>query len=260
MSAAHVEDLVDLEALGALDAEESAAVRAHAAACARCRALLADAEGTAARLALSVPLHRAPASLRERVLAQVIPHPTAAPTPLPRAGRSHTGIAGALMHFNRRWGAMAAVVLVVPLAGLLVWAMFLQSEVNDLKRENQQIQETQTDIVLMALPTSLRRDFVPTEHAGTARGMVSWNPDVGKCAVRVRDLPPPEPGTSYQVFFEGQMGPRPAGELKPDEDGIATLNFDASKWKGTEYRVWVSAVRTAPESETVLLQAWLRRE
>jgi hypothetical protein len=257
MSTAHVEDLIDLEALGALDAEESSFVRAHLADCARCRALLNDAESTTARIALSVPLHRAPASLRDRVIAEVTGPPAA--LPLPRSRQSQGAFGGALMRFNRRWGAMAALILVVPLTGLLAWAMFLQNEVNDLKRENQQIQETQTDIVLMALPNSLRRDFAATEHAGAARGMVSWNPDAGKCMVRVHDLPPPEPGASYQVFFQGQLGPRSAGELKPDDEGFASLVFDTSKWQGAEYQVWVSSVRQAPEPSTILLQASLRR-
>jgi len=259
MSTAHVEDLVDLEALGALDAEESAFVRAHVADCARCRSLLADAESTTARLALSAPLHRAPASLRDRVMAEVTGPPIALPL-APRSRQPHTGIGGALIRFNRRWGAMAAMILVVPLTGLLAWAVFLQSEVNDLKRENQQIQETQTDLVLMALPSSRSRDFTATEHAGAARGVVSWNPDAGKCMVRVHDLPPAEPGTSYQVFYEGTFGARPAGELKPDEEGVASLKFDTSRWQGAEYRVWVATVGPAPEQSTVLLQASLRRD
>lgn len=258
MSTAHVEDLIDLEALGALDAEESSFVRAHVADCARCRALLDDAESTTARLALSVPVHRAPAALRDRVMAEVTESP--ATLPLSQPGQQRAALGGALLHFNRRWGAMAAMILVVPLTGLLAWAVFLQNEVNDLKRENQQIQETQTDLVLMALPSSLRRGFTATENAGAARGMVTWNPDAGKCVVSVYNLPPAEPGTTYQVFYEGQMGPKPAGEIKPDEEGVASLKFDTSRWQGAEYRVWVSAVGPAPEQSIVLLQATVRRD
>lgn len=256
MSAAHVEDLIDLEALGALDAEESTFVRAHVADCPRCRALLDGAEDATARLALSVPLRRAPATLRARVMAEVGPRPAVLPLQAP--ARNTNG--SLLMRFNRRWGAIAAMFLVVPLTGLLAWAVFLQNEVNDLKRESQQIQETQTDIVLMALPSSLRRDFAPTESAGSARGMVSWNPDAGKCVVKVYDMPPAESGVTYQVFFQGQMGPRAAGELKPNDEGSANLIFDTSKWQGAEYRVWVSAVRSSSEPGTTLLWASLRRD
>jgi hypothetical protein len=256
MSTAHVEDLVDLEALGALSTEESAFVRAHAADCPFCAALLDDAEETAGRLALSVPLRRAPAEMRRRVMDEVTARPGADQT---RPAAVPNRMPTPLMRFNRRWGALAAMIFLVPLAGLLTWNYILQHEVNNLKRENQQIQETQMDVVLLALPNSLRAELTPTVEAGSARGMVSWNPDAGKCMVRVRDLPPPEHGTTYQVFFQGQLDPRPAGELKPDEDGFASLVFDSSRWQGQEYRVWVSAVRGSAEPSTVLLWTTLRR-
>ena len=72
MNAEHVEDLIDLEAVGALEPAESAFVRAHAAGCPLCRASLAEAEATAARLALAVPLQRAPAEIRQRVMREVV--------------------------------------------------------------------------------------------------------------------------------------------------------------------------------------------
>jgi anti-sigma factor RsiW len=255
MSAAHVDDLIDLEALGALDAEESIFVRAHVTDCPRCRAILDEAERVAARLAFSVPLHQAPASMRGAVMAEVAIQPV---TPLHPAQRSPFATS-AIMRLSRRWGAMAAMLLVVPLTGLLAWNMFLQNEVNDLKRENQQIQETQQELVLQALPSSLQARFMPTEAARGAYGTVSWNPDKQKCMVQVKHLPAADQGSSYHVYYEGQLGPKHAGTLEPDEEGTAEIRFDTSRWQGSEYRVWVSSVRSDPEPAVIILQATLTR-
>lgn len=255
MNSEHVEDLVDLEAVGALSPEESAFLRAHVADCARCRASLDEAEATAARLALLSPMHRAPSELRGRVMAEVQRSGASAPLALPGAARTPTP----LMRFNRKWGAMAAMLFLLPLGGLLGWNFLLQTEVNDLKQESRQIQETQRDVVLLALPTTVRARFTPTQDAGTAQGTVSWNPDVGQCQVVVRGLPVEE-GVSYRVFYQGMRGVVDAGELRPDESGGAALTFDVKKWQGAEYQVWVAALRPGTEQATALLQAELRRQ
>ena len=255
MNSGHVDDLVDLEALEALEPEESAHVRLHATICATCRAALIEAEDAAARLALAVPLHRAPAELRSRVLGLV-----AADAPVPPPGSNPRRLAGLTLRANR-WGALAAVLLVIPLAGLLIWAVFLQSQVNDLKEDSRHMQEAQRDVILLALPTTIKAKLTPTEHASDARGWVSWNPDEGQCALSVKALPKPEPGTSYRVYYEGPRGVFEAGELKPSDDGQAELRFDVSRWQGRDYRVWVSAVRpNSSDGGTMLLTADLRRE
>ena len=257
MNAEHVEELLDLEALGALDPEASASVRAHVAECVHCRASLDAAQATAARLAVLVPMHRAPAALRERVMAEVrrSGSPASAPAPVPVSPRAPTP----MMRFNRRWGALAAMLFIVPLAGLLTWNFLLQHEVNALKQDTRQMQETQRDVVLLALPSTVRARFSPTEQAGSAQGTVNWNPDEGVCKVSVRGLPRQEPGVSYRVFYQGPRGVIDAGELRPDEEGAAEHTFDVSKWRGDEYHVWVSAVRPGSEHSPVLLQASLRR-
>ena len=258
MNAEHVEDLIDLEAVGALEPAESAFVRAHAAGCPLCRASLAEAEATATRLALAVPLQRAPAALRQRVMREVVapaPSERVRPFVAPAAPRQPT----ALMRFNRRWGAMAAMLFVVPLTGLLTWAFVLQNQVNDLRDEARQLQETQKDVLVLAVQPAVRARFTPTEAAGTARGSVTWNPDEGKCMVQVRGLPK-EPGTSYHVFYQGMREPVDAGELRPDDEGTAGLIFDASRWRGDVYRVWVAAQRGNAEQPQILLEVALRRD
>ena len=260
MKTEHVEELLDLEAIGALDPEESASVRAHVTECAHCRTSLDEAQATAARLAVLAPMRRAPGAMRERVMAEVRRSEARTPsesTAVPVSWRVPTPI----MRFNRRWGTLAAMLFIVPLAGLLTWNFLLQNEVNALKQDTRQMQETQRDVVLLALPSTVRARFSPTDHAGTAQGTVSWNPDERVCKVSVRGLPRQEPGVSYRVFYQGPRGVMDAGELGPDEEGAAEHTFDVSKWRGDEYHVWISAVRHGAGTEhgPVLLQASLRR-
>jgi hypothetical protein len=255
MSSAHVDELVDLEALGALEAPESARVRAHSTICPTCRAALRAAEETAARLALSVPLRTAPPVLRARVMRSIDdPAPlSAVPVPLP-VRRPHV-----LRRVTNRWGALAAALVIVPVIGLLTWAIVLQTQVNELKQESKQIQEAQRDIVLFS-PPSFRAKLEATEPDAGATGWVTWIPDEGRCAVKVKGLAKLEAGASYHVFFKGTRDAVDAGELKPNDEGKAELEFDTSRWQGFEYRVWVAPVRPGAEAGPPVLKATLRRE
>lgn len=255
MSGAHVDELVDLEALGALEAPESARVRAHIAMCPTCRTALRAAEEASARLALSVPLRKAPPVLRARVMRAIDdPAPiTAVPVPLP-VRRPHM-----LRRVTNRWGALAAALVLVPVIGLITWAIVLQTQLNELKQESKQIQEAQRDIVLFS-PPSYRAKLEATEPDSGAAGWVTWIPDEGRCAVKVKGLAKLEAGASYHVFYKGMRDPIDAGELKPNEDGKAELEFDTSRWQGFEYRVWVAQVRPGVETGPPVLKATLRRE
>jgi len=255
MSGAHIDDLVDLEALGALEPHESAQVRAHAAVCPACRASLLAAEETAARLALAVPLRAAPPALRARVLRAVDAPVQLTPVPTQLAMRRPH----ALRRVTSRWGALAAALVLVPVIGLLTWAIVLQTQVNELKQESKQIQEAQRDIVLFS-PPSFRAKLDPAEPDSGAAGWVTWIPDEARCAVKVKGLAKSDSGASYHVFYRGMRDPVDAGELKPNDEGKAELEFDTSRWQGFEYHVWVAQVRPGGEVGPAVLKATLRRE
>lgn len=259
----HVDDLIDLEALGALDADESARVRAHVLLCDDCRRSLDQAREVVAQVGMSAPLRIAPLSLRARVLTSVATEAfpsSPAPVPISSFESRQPQRLSSIHRFTNRWGALAAAIVVVPLAGLLTWAVILQTQVNSLKQENRQIQEAQQDLVILAGPTAVRDRMIATEAAPGARGLVSWIPDDGKCVVAVRDLPKLDQGASYHVFYQGMKGVVDAGEIKPNDQGNGDLVFDSSKWRGDEYRVWVSAVRPGAEQGVPVLRATLRRD
>jgi hypothetical protein len=257
MSSEHIDELVDLAALDALTPDERSRVQAHAMLCPVCRMSLAEAREVAAKIGFSVPLHAAPPLLRGRVLAAAGIVPAAE---LPAQPRRPSRLPLPLItRMTTRWGALAAALVVAPLAGLLTWAVILQSQVNDLRQENRQIQEAQRGVVLLADPASLRDRMQPTDAAPSARGRVLWNPDDGTCAVVARGLPKPDAGVTYHVFYQGMKGVVNAGELRVDDEGSGELVFDASKWRGDEYRVWVSPVR-GDQVGSPLLKATLRRD
>ena len=71
MNEQHVDDLLDLYALGALDPQEQAATEAHLRTCERCRAQLSEAQRVTELLAWTPDQYDPPAYLRDRVLQRV---------------------------------------------------------------------------------------------------------------------------------------------------------------------------------------------
>jgi len=67
----HVDDMLDLYALGALERDEVARVEAHLDICPSCRAAVAQAHDTAQQLLFDVPLVAPPSALKNKVLARV---------------------------------------------------------------------------------------------------------------------------------------------------------------------------------------------
>lgn len=74
----HLGELAELDALGALEPDDRAAVDAHAAACVTCSLALAESAATLAALdAAFVPQRAAPRQLAARIAAAARSHPFA---------------------------------------------------------------------------------------------------------------------------------------------------------------------------------------
>jgi anti-sigma-K factor RskA len=212
-------DLLGAFALGAVDAEEAAAVRAHLATCAECQAEMAELWLAVDSLPDTIEPMEPPPALRDRIAAAVseaaspAPAPPTlstapAPEPVPAVAP-----APALSEPVRRpasfwsratpWAAAAAILLLLS-AGLLIWNLRLREQ-------------------LAATPVAETIALAPTDAAPEAGGEVTYLPRDDLFLLDVRDLPPLQPDQVYEVWLIGEEGPVPAGVFDQPTDQHAIV-------------------------------------
>jgi hypothetical protein len=246
MGHADCRELLAAHALGALEADEAAAVEQHLAACADCRAELAGlrrvADGLAAALEATSPLRIHP-SMKRRVLAAV-QHPAGRPRP----------------HFRPALWPVAAAVAVLMFAASTVYAVRLQIEEQDLavtvrqdtlSRLGATLDQRDQRRVLEVLDASntVRRSLRPADPAlpayHDAYGRLWTRSDDADVVVMVNRLPLPPPGHHYELFVTAGGRTSDAGPLKVDSDGFALILFRADR-AGPTYQRAVVALDGTP--------------
>ncbi len=214
-------DLLGAFALGAVDAEEAASVRAHLATCAECQAEIAELWLAVDSLPGMIEPMDPPPALRDRIAAAIVaeaeaPAPLApsaapAPEPVPTIAPAPTlpePVRKPASFWSRAtpWAAAAAILLLLS-AGLLVWNLRLREQI---QRATAPVAET------IAL--------APTDAAPEARGEVTYLPEDNLLLLDVRDLPPLEPDQVYEVWLIGEDGvPAPAGVFDQPTDQHAIV-------------------------------------
>ena len=215
-------DLLGAFALGAVDAEEAATVRAHLATCAECQAEMAELWLAVDSLPSTIEPMEPPPALRDRIAAAIrteVASPTpAAPAPSAAAApESVTTIVPAppVPELVRKpatfwsqatpWAAAAAILLLLS-AGLLVWNLRLR----------EQIQQA-------TAPVAETIALAPTDAAPGAGGEVTYLPQDDLFILDVRDLPPLKPDQVYEVWLIGAEGPVPAGVFDQPTDQHAIV-------------------------------------
>jgi len=195
-------------ALGAVTAEEAAAVREHLATCAECQAEIAALWVAVDTLPALVDPMEPPPALRgrisEAILADVAARPVtpAAPAPpariIPASAPLPMVLPAEPIRPARWWSApapwaAAAAILLLLSAGMLFWNLQLRDQI-----DRAPVPET------FALAAA---DIAPD-----ARGVVTYLPDDRLMMLSVRDLPALAPGEVYEVWLiEGDEAPVPAG-------------------------------------------------
>jgi anti-sigma-K factor RskA len=211
-SHAEMRDLLGAFALGAVDAEEAAAVRAYVASNAEAQEELAELMAGVDVLSLSVPPLEPPAGLRDRIAAAALAEaPSAPPSAVPDHPTPDTQhltpvpIRPPASFWSRAtpWAAAAAALLLIA-AGLLLWNLQLRG----------QLAET---------PVTQTVALAPTDAAPGASGEVRYLPDQQLFFVDVRDLPPLAEGQVYEVWLIGAEGPVPAGVFDRSTDQHAIV-------------------------------------
>lgn len=211
MDCERVKELLDAYALGAAEPEEAAALEEHMADCVRCWPSLNEAHRAACALALSTTLQRAPDSLRRRILAEVerLQYP-AGPKLLER--------------LPKLWPAGIGL-LAATAAAALALALFLQTEVSDLRGENDrlaaeiesadaQLTQQQEVMALLAAPDTQLIKLEPTDPTSSAAAVYYWSGSAKMGAILCHSLPPLQEGQIYQIWFLTEDDSYPAGRFE----------------------------------------------
>jgi anti-sigma-K factor RskA len=214
-------DLLGAFALGAVDVEEAATVRAHLATCAECQAEMAELWLAVDSLPSTIEPMEPPPALRDRIAAAIMaeaaspapapPAPAAAPAPQPVPTIAPSPpmpepIRKPASFWSRAtpWAAAAAILLLLS-AGLLVWNLRLREQI-------------------AIAPVTETIALAPTDAAPGARGEVTYLPQDDLFILDVRDLPPLEPDQVYEVWLIGEDGvPAPAGVFDQPTDQHAIV-------------------------------------
>ncbi len=214
-------DLLGAFALGAVDVEEAATVRAHLATCAECQAEMAELWLAVDSLPGMIEPMEPPPALRDRIAAAIAaeaaspapapPTPSAAPAPEPvpivaPAPPAPEPLRKPASFWSRAtpWAAAAAILLLLS-AGLLVWNLRLREQI-------------------ATAPVTETIALAPTDAAPEARGEVTYLPQDDLFILDVRDLPPLEPDQVYEVWLIGEDGvPAPAGVFDQPTDQHAIV-------------------------------------
>jgi negative regulator of sigma E activity len=213
-------DLLGAFALGAVDTEEAASVRAHLATCAECQAEMAELWIAVDSLPNTVEPMEPPPALRGRIAAAIaaeVASPAPAP-PAPSAARASEPVPtvapappapepirkpASFWSRATPWAAAAAILLLLS-AGLLVWNLRLREQI-------------------ASAPVAETIALAPTNAAPGAGGEVTYLPQDKLLMLDVRDLPPLEPNQVYEVWLIGAEGPVPAGVFDQPTDQHAVV-------------------------------------
>jgi anti-sigma-K factor RskA len=231
-------ELIEAYALGALDAEERAALEAHlAGGCAECAKALEEARWLVSQLAYSAPEAQPSEMLKGRLMKTVRAEANAAGAgPEAGSGGAGTGMGagaakGAIPFWM--WGAVAALLVFSVYSTWNMRRMELQiREANDraatLLAERQKMQErlvmAKKETMIMMDPAS-HKIALWGAHAHPETLEAKWHAEWGLC-VEGEKVPMPAKNHVLQVWFipkgEGAK-PMPSMTAMPDADGKLML-------------------------------------
>ena len=210
----HVDEMIDLYALGALEPGEQAMVDRHLEQCRACRAHLADARRVAAQLAWSAPQHEPPADLQRKVRRRV--------EQLQRQERPEPSVSPARSAFSWR-RSLRGGLLAAGLAALLVlagWNVTLQRQV--AAQAAQLATHQQLDEMLRS-PGARVITLQAQPAAPKASGSLVIAPSSTEGYLVTAGLPVLSRDRSYQLWLQEGEERTSAGVFRVDERGTGAL-------------------------------------
>jgi anti-sigma-K factor RskA len=244
MSHDEVQAALAAEALGALDWQESDAVRTHLEECEECRRELASLREAAAALAFSVPAVPMDAARSARVRARLVARaraergdaPVAVPAPVAAAPSVPDSAVVPIARARPRsplpaW--LAAAAAVVLLVGVGAYAARLRGRYEALRERYASVEQERTRLI----DGMARRDSTLAQLSGPGvrvielastqqrapSGRMFWNPETARWTFFAHSLPALRPGRDYQLWLITPAGPVSAGVFKPTPEGQARV-------------------------------------
>jgi Putative zinc-finger len=263
----HVDDLVAGYVLGALEADEAAAVDAHVRTCSSCERSLADAQSTVSMLPFVVPLWKPPIDSKVALFARVAHAQraaTAASLPMPgtEAWRTPTipSSAGATLAATGTENVSASPagvsasrgsrsswlvsVLSVPLLIALVvtgfWGLQLR---NQLSSQDSQLAELQSELANFGSGTSY--PLSPGYDAPQAEGQIVIGSDGRSGMVQV-DVNSKNAAGDYELWVNQDGTLVPAAEFTVNQDGKGQARFQLDQPFGEYESVHIRAKAVDP--------------
>jgi anti-sigma-K factor RskA len=180
-------------ALGALDAEESAALEAHLQACASCRDDLAAYRQISGGLLMAIPPKAPPAALRQRLRKQ-----------LPSAQRTN----------RPRWAwSFNPLTIGISIFILLALNLFSLFQMQSLQRQQTQLmrglQTSQTALAMLAYPGT---QSLPIS-ANNISGALLFDKDRNVAVLIVWNLPHLQNNQTYQAWLIDRQGGRTSAAI-----------------------------------------------
>jgi anti-sigma-K factor RskA len=241
MTCHDVEELAAAFALGAVEPEEEAALRAHLADCEQPHEEIRNALGAGMLLAASLDPVTPSAALRDRVMATIERTPqvhrqsaSASPPPGRRA---------LLDWLSPRVARPLALAAAVALLAVGVWNLSLQSQLG------------QRDTALRAVANAISGGEAAFRVDGSAgRGYVVDTPGEGAALV-VADLAGLPADRLYELWLIDASGsPVAVGTFNPTEDAVIVVPVERDLTGYATFAVTVETVRvTAPSGSPVMI-------
>src|SRR5687768_8103173 len=199
MNGEHVDDLIDLYALGALEPGEQSIVDSHLDDCVECRALLADSRRIVELLAWTPEQRTPPPDLQARIRRRIEPLDRQERGSKPQRRFAFWPLR--IPFFSLRAGLIAtAFALALVLGG---WNVMLLQEVSDLRAELQRWRPLE----LVLRESGVRYvTLEPQPAAPHAWGSMMINPTGQDAYLIAEGLPPLPEDKTYQLWLANDEG------------------------------------------------------
>lgn len=217
----HVDDLIDLYALGALEPDEQGAVDEHLDTCSRCRSELAQAKQLVSLLAWTPDQHDPPPQLRGRLMRRV--------QQLQRLdGDDSRKWWQRFLPDLRRPTTQFAFGLSMALAALLVFtnarSSALQREVTELRS---QLRDQQVIVDALRSPTT--RLVSLAQDSGAAQAQLLLDPGEQRAYLVTSALQQLPDNQTYQLWLIDGQTPVSAGLFEVDEQGVGQVVVEGDR-------------------------------